>query len=512
MKYEEIDVLRRESRGGSAATTQQQGKKKMSRIRSRIKTSRITLLLALGGLLAACGDDDVTTDANVPMSDVGTTDAGADATPEGDAATPDDTGVGTDAAVEDPRVVACRATLEARATAVAAELPADSSDAEEMVGTGDQNLEADFAGHYRDDLDNHPGCVPRDAYDANVETFISDNEATVAAGVPASIAGYPCAAKEYDQAAEDTDKPIVILVHGNSSSVTTFEAYANAARVGTELTTSGGFTFTVEAATRAQLASQLVDAGYRVIGFDARTDLVATLGDFDTDSATGNPFLNIDHGWAVPMLQSLVTAVMTENPDRQVSLIGHSLGVTVIRDALRRMHLAFADGEAGAPNPFAQIKDVILASGANHGVTAGQLLCESFTHMRGAVGCEMGDRDAFAPTYFSTPNNGPSDYFGAPCADGSFAFGAADQCDGNAVQYTTITMRDIAEGSLQDEFVSEDSSSIDLESCVENELIELSDFDASGYFFSGAPGIFASHFGSIRSDSGIALILAKLAD
>jgi pimeloyl-ACP methyl ester carboxylesterase len=378
---------------------------------------------------------------------------------------------------------------------------------------GDQALEADYAGRYRDDLATHPGCVPRDEYDGNVEFLISDNEATVTPGVPADIDGYPCAAKEYTQAAEDTDKPIVILVHGNSASVSTFEEYGNAARAGSTLTQAGsGFSFTVDATTREQLATRLVEEGYRVIAFDARTDLVASLDDFDADSSTGNAFRNIDHGWAVPMLQGLVKAVMLENPTRKVSLVGHSLGVTVIRDALRRLYLEHRAGEEGAVNPFAQTQDVILLSGANHGVNAGQVLCDTFDHMRGTVGCEMGDRTAFAPTYFSRPLNGPSDYYGAPCADGSFAYGMTDQCGGNAVHYTTVTMRDIAEGMLQDEFISEASSQIDLESCVDNELIELSDYDASGYFFTALPGLFANHFGSVRSDAGIALVLEKLAD
>lgn len=464
----------------------------------------IAVIALLSGAIG-CGDDDVTpTVDGGPREDTGMVEMDADV--------PD--GPGTDAMVEDPRVVACRATLAARATAVAGELPFSADDASEMVREGgNQALEADYAGHYRDDLATHPGCVPRDAYDGNVEFLITDNEATVAPGAPASIAGYPCAAKEYTQAAEDTDKPIVILVHGNSASVSTFEEYGNAARAGSTITQAGsGFSFTVDETTREQLATRLVEEGYRVIAFDARTDLVASLDDFDADSGTGNAFRNIDHGWAVPMLQALVRAVMVENPTRKVSLVGHSLGVTVIRDALRRLYLEHREGEAGAVNPFAQTQDVILLSGANHGVNAGQLLCDTFDHMRGTVGCEMGDRTAFAPTYFTRPLNGPSDYFGAPCADGSFAYGMSDQCDGNAVHYTTVTMRDIAEGMLQDEFISEASSQIDLESCVDNELIELSDYDASGYFFSSLPGLFANHFGSVRSDAGIALVLEKLAD
>ncbi|MCB9624918.1 MAG: hypothetical protein H6723_16510 [Sandaracinus sp.] len=460
----------------------------------------IALLGAIG-----CGDDDGTT----PPVDGGPVDTGVVA----DADTPDAPDV-DGGETEDPRVVACRATLEARATAVAGMLPWAATDATEMVREGgNQALEADYAGRYRDDLATHPGCVPRDAYDGNVEFLISDNEATVAAGAPASIPGYPCAAKEYTQASEDTDKPIVILVHGNSASVSTYEEYGVAARAGSTITQAGsGFMFNIDATVREQLATKLVDAGYRVIGFDARTDLVASLEDFDADSSTGNAFRNIDHGWAVPMLQALIKAVMAQNPTRKVSLVGHSLGVTVIRDAIRRNWNESVAGEEGAINPFPQLQDVILLSGASHGVTSGQVLCDAFAHMRGTVGCEMGDRAAFAPTYFSRPLNGPSDYYGAPCADGDFAYGQTDQCGGNAVHYTTVTMRDIAEGMLQDEFISEASSQIDLEGCVENELIELSDYDASGYFFTALPGLFANHFGSVRSDAGMTLILEKLAD
>ena len=52
--------------------------------------------------------------------------------------------------------------------------------------------------------------------------------------------------------------PIVILVHGNSSGVNSFEEYFVAARAGTDLTTSAAFTFTTDAAVREQLASALL--------------------------------------------------------------------------------------------------------------------------------------------------------------------------------------------------------------------------------------------------------------
>ena len=470
----------------------------------------LKLILALGLVLAiGCGDDGTTN----PMTDAGF-DAGGgemDGGPETDGGPEMDAGPETDAGpMENP----CAAPLAAAVDA--ADLAGFSSaDATEMVrADGNQALEADYAGHYRDDLANHPGCVARESYDANSEAYITDNEATVPAGTPYTGSEefpYDCAAKEYTQDSPDTAKPIVILVHGNSSGVVSFEEYFVGSRAGTTISNVAGFEFAVDAAVRTQLASTLLADGYEVISFDARTDLVATLEDYNADSATGNPFGNIDHGWAVPMLQHLVKTVMQNNPDRQVSLVGHSLGVTVIRDALRRLWNERA--EEGGLNPFAQVKDVVLLSGANHGVANATALCAGFEHMRGTVACEMGDRDSFVPTYFTMPLNGPDDVWAVPCADGSYAYGETDACGGNAVEYTTVTMRDIADGMLQDEFVSEASSSISAPTeCVENELVELTDFDSSSFFLTILPGFFANHFGSARSDAGIALIAGKLAD
>ncbi len=453
------------------------------------------IVLSLLTALVGCGDDD---------GGMMGTDAGPG----------EDGGPGVDGG---PMPNACSMAIAERQAIVADMLdgwPID--DNPEMVRTdGNQALEADYAGRYRDDLANHPGCQPRTEYTANAsEPFVRDNEATVPPGVPASIEGYPCAAKEYTQASEDTDKPIVILVHGNSSGVTSFEEYFNASIAGTEIQTFQGFPFTVATETRPSLVTALLEDGFRVIAFDARIDLVATgVTDLDLDPMTGNPFLNIDHGWPVPMLQSLVRAVMTNNPERKVSLLGHSLGVTVIRDTLRRLfneHLADPDN---AVNPFAQLQDVLLLSGANHGVFDGNRLCETFDHMRGTVGCEMGDRTmAQVPTEFNRRLNGPQDLFAAPCADGTYAFGMMDQCGGNTVQYTTVTMEDLPDGELQDEFVSEESSGIDLGACVDNQLLSLTDFDDSGYFITGSPGFLANHFGSARAPAGIALIRERLND
>ncbi|MEM6733669.1 MAG: alpha/beta hydrolase, partial [Myxococcota bacterium] len=310
----------------------------------------------------------------------------------------------------------CKFMLLVGATAMALSLTACGDDDEDTdnTNTNDNGNNTEpvsaaerFAGKYRDDLSIHPGCVPRTEYTGiNAEPFSLANDATVPSGSPASITGYTCAAKEYDQPSEDTTLPIVILVHGNSSGVTTYEEFTLGAIVGMELTSSTGVTFTADATAREQLASKLIAAGHRVIGFDARVDLVATEEGWNMDQATGNAFLNIDHGWAVPLLQSLVNAVMTNNPSREVSLVGHSLGATVVRDTLRRMYINSRDNVAGAVNPFPQLADVILLSGANKGVAAGTALCAAKpTQMAGTVTCEMGDRESFTPTYFTRPNN-----------------------------------------------------------------------------------------------------------
>lgn len=464
------------------------------------------VLLATG--LMACGDDEEKPDAG--SGDAGVADTGIPADGGVDGGV-EDTGGQDGGGTFNP---ACTMAIRAREAEVMGQLPAPYADPSAMVGpaNGNQALEADFAGKYRDDLANHVGCAPRATYGANVEFLVTDNTATVPSGAGADIDGYDCAAKAYSTANVDTGKPIVILVHGNSSSVTTWEEYASDTAAGTPRQTLSGFSFTVESTAREMLATKLLAAGYEVLAFDARVDKVNELDDFNGDSMTGNASRNIDHGWAVPMLQQMVKAVMTNNPGRKVSLIGHSLGVTVIRDALRRLYIEWEDGAAGAVNPFEHTKDIILASGANHGV-ANYVLCDAFpTQMRGTVVCEMGDRSSFSPTYFSAANNGPSDLYATPCADGSYAFGKEDQCGGNMVQYTTITMEDLPDGALQDEFVSEDAARINLEGCVDNELIGLSDYDASGYFITGFYGFIANHFGSIRSDAGMQVILDKLAD
>lgn len=327
----------------------------------------------------------------------------------------------------------------------------------------------------------------------------------------ARIPGYDCAAKEYTQSNEDTTKPIVILVHGNSTRPHSWEKFLLPPN--TEINSAfEKVQFRPDQAQREQLAEKLISERYRVIAVDFRTDLVATV-DPTTDSTKYNAAGNIDHGWSTPILQSLVKAVMKNNPNRKVALIGHSLGVTVVRDALRRLYVEHVDGVAGAVNPFRQVSHVILGSGANHGVStydSPSLLCSGNNKtMRGTIVCEMGSRSNYQQTYFHKPLNGPRDLFATPCADGDYAFGKTGQCGGNVVKYLTITMTDIQQGAnYQDFYVSEAASRIDMPGCVYNKLTTLNDYDTSGYF---NKGFIANHFGSVRSEAGLKLALKYLA-
>ena len=459
----------------------------------------LRLGLAFGLVLAiGCGDDgETTTDSGIDAGiDAGDVDAGDEDAGDVDA--------DVDAGDEDAGPVAHPCTAPLQAAIAAVELTGYSADdATEMAPLTDgTTLDSNgYDGHYRDDLATHPGCAPRTEYGANSEVFVTTNEATVPAGTVYAADDYDCGAKVYTQDSADTTKPIVILVHGNSSGVNSFEEFAVASLAGTTVTTLTGFTFVVEEEPVDSLATALLADGFEVVSFDARTDTTLAFEGEDNTAA------NIDHGWAVPMLESLIKSVIANNEGREISLVGHSLGVTVIRDALRR--LWNERDEEGGINPFAYVHDVVLLSGANHGVSSGAL-CEGNDTMRGTVACEMGDLATGEETYFNRGLNGPSDVWSVPCADGLYAYGVDDACGGNAVEYTTVTMRDLEGGALQDEFVSEESSRLNApEECVDNELIELTDYDASGFFFGG---LFASHFGSARAAAGVTLVLEKLND
>lgn len=348
-----------------------------------------------------------------------------------------------------------------------------------------------------DETNVHPGCSTEGlAYD------------------PAVIPGYPCAAKEYpfpDGVTEDTAKPIVLLIHGNSDSPAEWEAYVHP-----DPESVTGFTADTEA--RPQLADKLPELGYRTIAVDMRTALV----DDPTDPEGGNPNYNFDHGWAVPIAQALIKQVIIANPDRKISLIGFSLGATVVRDALRRLWVEWKQDE-WETNVFEHVQDVILASGAHHGVSTYGLdgYCGDNWSMQGLAACQLGQRNTYTQVEFHEPLNGPAvpeeltdagefgGWYETPCADGDYAFGTREACGGNRVEYTTIAMQDEDEGVQQDRFVSEHAARLYPDACVDNHLNGLNDFDTSAYF---AEGYLRNHFGSIRSEAGHAKIIAVLGD
>jgi len=433
-------------------------------------------------------------------------------------------------------IVACRERIAAKTAEVQAAgidistWPIQDADRmKEITTTTRQTPDnfAEFDGHYRP-LTNHPGCSTDNLYYDRTNTtgstpftdgnndgkwtgntaFGGPNAATgFIPGDKAKIPGYPCAAKEYTQDNEDTTKPIIILVHGNSTRPHTWEKFL--LQPGTPVTTSfENVQFTADTVARNQLAEELIAQRYRVIAVDFRTDIVTSIE--PSQNAAGN----IDHGWATPILQSLLTAVMKDQPNRKVALIAHSLGVTVARDALRRMYVEWNAGRAGAINPFTQVSHVILGSGANHGVStydpALGSLCQNNPTMRGKIVCEMGSRSNYVQTDFHKPLNGPRDLFATPCADGDYAFGKTGQCGGNVVKYRTITMTDKERGTnYQDLYVSEAASRIDMDGCVTNTLTTLNDYDTSGYF---NKGFIANHFGSLRSNAGLNLVLRTLSE
>jgi pimeloyl-ACP methyl ester carboxylesterase len=315
-------------------------------------------------------------------------------------------------------------------------------------------------------LDGHPGC------------------STAGLSYPAaSIPGYRCAAKEYAPASEDTSRPIVLLVHGNSDTPKVWERHV-----------STGCDPVGAASGADMLSERLVDAGYRVYAADLRFDLG---DDPDGNNETENAAKNMDHGWGVPIVQHFVRAVLEANPGRHVSLVGHSFGVTVIRDALRRLFV-----EEGFP-VFERVDDLVLLAGSNHGVST-FALCGANPTMRGRVACEMGNRAAYSPTEFMGPLNGPDGAFESPCADGSTAFGATNACGGHRVEYTTIVMRDKENGEQQDIFVSEASSRL---LGAHNRLIGLNDFDQTDYFFCG---LFKDHYGPARALPALEVVMQKI--
>lgn len=327
---------------------------------------------------------------------------------------------------------------------------------------------------------------------------------------PAAIAGYPCAAREFafpSGVTEDTAKPIVILVHGNSESPTGWMAFVHP--------DPSSLQFPADRMARDQLAELLPARGFRTIAVDMRTDLIDDPNSPE-GSDTGNTPKNADHGWNVPLLEELVKRVAIAHPDRQISLVGFSLGATTVRDALRRLYVQHLDGKWDV-NIFTRVHDVVVASGANHGVVSFAKQCGVNLTMRGTVTCQMGQRNQYTQSAFHRPLNGPSieseaafgGWWETPCADGDYAFGKRDACGDHVVAYASITMKDLDNGTQQDEFVSEHASRLYPRACANNIVTGLNDFDTSGYFYNG---FFRNHYGSVRSDAGLAKILATLED
>jgi hypothetical protein len=326
----------------------------------------------------------------------------------------------------------------------------------------------------------------------------------------ASVPGYACAAREFPFPAgvtEDRAKPIVVLVHGNSESPTGWIKFLHPDPTSLQ--------FPADTTARDQLAEKLPARGFRTIAIDMRTDLIDDPNS-PQGSDTGNTPKNSDHGWTVPLLQELLEQLAIAYPDRKLSIVGFSLGATTVRDALRRLWVENVDGKWDV-NILSRVQDVIVASGANHGVVSFAKLCGVNLTMRGTVTCQMGQRNQYTQTAFHRPLNGPAivgetqfgGWFETPCADGDYAFGKRGACGGHTVQYTTITMKDLENGTQQDEFVSEHASRLYPTACANNLLDGLNDFDTSGYFYNG---YFRNHYGSVRSEAGLAKIVAALED
>ena len=314
-------------------------------------------------------------------------------------------------------------------------------------------------------LDGHPGCTL---------TGIATRNLPVGSGYDAAerIPGYRCAAKVYPVTNEDTSKPILLLLHGNGDAPSGWESYAP------------------DNPPQDMLVETAQAQGFRVIAIDQRIDLT---DDPTGNTATQNAQHNIDHGWAVPIAKHFFESVFAQFPDRDFAIVGFSLGPTIIRDALRRMHRE-------NQKPYERIRALVLCSGANHGVSTFRAYCGVNPTMAGRVTCELGDRTSYKETDFHKPLNGPNGYFETPCLDGDYAFGQSGVCGGHKVSYTTITMKDTPNGPLQDEFVSEGSAAL---KGASNLTVPLTSPETSGYF----GGLFKNHYSSVRSQTGIQLLM-----
>lgn len=329
---------------------------------------------------------------------------------------------------------------------------------------------------YRDDLDAHPGCSTEGL-----------------SYTPAAIPGYKCAAKAYPVTNEDTSRPVVLLVHGNSDGTGGWEAFTDPScdPIG-------------PMQGQPMLSERLGAAGYRVLAVDMRANRTQLTGSDPADcmGPTCNVAHTMDHGWGVPIVMHFIERVAAAYPNRHLAIVGHSFGATVIRDALRRLHVK---KNAGL---WSRIDDVILLSGGNHGVSTacGFGECGTNTTMRGRAACQIGNRDAWQPNCWSLPLNGSSGAWETPCADGDSAYGQTGVCGNHVIKYTTIVISDDSNGTPQDICVSEQAAMV---KGGENLTVAGTSVDESDYF---ACGVLETHFASQRSLEAMNMVLARLAD
>jgi pimeloyl-ACP methyl ester carboxylesterase len=340
---------------------------------------------------------------------------------------------------------------------------------------------------YMDDLSSHPGCTI-----AGLATRQAA-DGTPAGYTAAVINGgnFKCSAKDFGTPSpDDPTNPIIVLVHGNSSTPNDWQAYVN------------------DAAKTPMIAETLVADGYHVYASDVRFDMVPT-------DMTNNPAKNYDHGWAVPIVQSLLENLFEQYPPpRMFNIAGFSIGPTVIRDALRRMYKKCL-------NPFSRVHALHFASGGNHGVSTYTMNCGTESSpanstMAGLASCQLGNRTGYVLTPFETPLNGAQTdiaSFDTPCADGNTAYGLTGVCGGNKVVYTTVVFADQPNGSQLDEFVSQASSmlagatNMTVTQPEPGVCTPAGSTMCQGYFF--YPN-FEYHYGSIRSAQGIGIAKAAL--
>lgn len=226
-----------------------------------------------------------------------------------------------------------------------------------------------------------------------------------------------------------------------------------------------------------------------MLAVDFRYDLT---DDPKNDNDTENAAQNLDHGWAVPILEHFIESVLAAWPEQKVSILGFSVGPTIVRDALRRLHRA-------DKKPFSRVKDLVLVAGSHHGVSTFCKLCGAPDDARAR---RLRARRPHVVPADGVPHAAEraERRLGDACVNGEAAFGQEGVCGGNKVSYTTLVMKDVKEGTLHDEFVSEGSSRL---KGARNPTVELSDDDASGYFYNG---LFKNHYGALRSEPALKIL------